>query len=122
MANQQDANFVQELSSGNTAEITEGSLAIKQSPELAVSEFGRWMVTDHTAFGSIFANIAQQAGLSLSAKPDSTQQANIDELSKLSGTDFDQAYIKGQVTDHQQVLALLQQEVSAGGDQNLINF
>jgi putative membrane protein len=122
MANQQDANFVQELSSGNTAEITEGSLAIKQSPELAVSEFGRWMVADHTALGSLFAKVAEKAGFSVSTEPNSTDQAKIDELAKLSGKNFDQAYVKEQVTDHKQVLALLQQEVSNGQDQGLVNF
>jgi putative membrane protein len=122
MANEQDANFVKELSAGNTAEITEGNLAIQKSPQLAVSEFGRWMVTDHTALGSIFAKVAEKAGYSVSTEPNEDQQAEINKLSNLSGKDFDKAYVKEQVTDHQQTLALLKQEVSNGEDQSLVSF
>jgi len=122
MANAQDATFVKELSSGNAAEITEGNLALKQSPEFAVKQFGLWMVTDHTFAGSFFANVAKLAGFSVSATPDPNHQAKIDQLSKLSGQAFDQAYGQEQVTDHQQTLALLQQEVSKGGDQGLVSF
>jgi putative membrane protein len=123
MANQQDASFVNQLGPANVAEITEGNLAIQRSPELAVSEFGRWMVTDHTALGSIFALVAKYAaGLTVPTQPTAAQQAEINALSKLSGQSFDKAYLANQVTDHQQVVALLNQEVAKGQNPGLVSF
>jgi putative membrane protein len=122
MANQQDATFVEKLGPANTAEITEGSLALQQSHNLAVSEFGRWMVTDHGALGPALEFLAQKAGLSVPTQPDDAEQAKIDELSKLSGSKFDQTYVTEQVADHQQALALLKEEVSKGEDPGLVSF
>jgi putative membrane protein len=122
MANQQDATFVEKLGPANTAEIIEGNIALQQSHYLAVNEFGRWMVTDHGALGPVLEFLAEKAGLSVPTQPDPTEQAKIDELSKLSGPKFDKAYVAEQVIDHKQALALLKEEVSKGEDPGLVSF
>src|SRR5215217_8199592 len=122
MANQHDATFVEKLGPANTAEIIEGKLALQQSHDLAVSEFGRWMVTDHGALGPVLEFLAGKAGLSVPTQPDQAEQAKIDELSKLSGPKFDERYVAEQVADHKQALALLKEEVSKGEDPRLVAF
>jgi putative membrane protein len=121
MANAQDVLFVNDAARSNLAEITEGNLALQRSPELAVSEFGRWMVTDHTAQSAMLANAAAQAGVPVPTALDPSHQAEVAKLSQLSGTTFDRAYLAEQVTDHQTTLALLQQEVANGQDPGLVN-
>jgi putative membrane protein len=122
VANEQDAMFVDQAAKSNLAEITEGKLAIQRSPELAVNEFGRWMVTDHNAQNAMLTKEASEAGLPVPKDLSPEQQAEVDKLSKLSGTDFDRAYLSAQVSDHKAALALLQQEVSRGEDPELIKL
>ena len=120
MANQQDVAFVQEAAQSNLAEITEGNLALQRAPEVSVRDFGARMVTDHTAQTAMLTSAATNAGIPVPTGLDPAHQAEATQLSQLSGTTFDRAYLADQVTGHQATLAFLRQEVAAGQDPGLV--
>ena len=58
------------------------------------------MVTDHGKAGQALAQIASRKGAMLPAQPTAAQQKEISRLAKLSGYEFDKAYVALMVKDH----------------------
>ena len=115
----QDRQFVLQASTGNLAEIAEGKLATSHTDNAAVQLFGRWMITDHAAVGAALQGIAQQLGISLPATLDTQHTQDLQNLKSQYGSGFDQVYAQAQVADHQQTLALFQQEAANGANPTL---
>jgi len=113
---EQDTSFVQFAAQSGLAEVQEGQLALAQTSNLAVSEFGRWMVTDHTANNAVLQNLAQQEGIPVPAAPSADQQAEIARLQSLPPDAFASAYSEGQVTDHANALMQFIKEATTGQD------
>jgi putative membrane protein len=63
-----------------------------------------------------------QKGVDVPAELASKDQKEVDKLSKLDGTSFDKAYLRGQVKGHETMLKLLQKEASSGKDADLKSF
>lgn len=120
MATQQDTSFAQAATQSNLTEIAEGTLAQSRATPLAVDEFGRWMVTDHTMQTGLLQLSATALGITLPTAPTAAQQSEIAALSALSGTPFSLQYLANQVADHDQTAALLTQEIQSGSDPTLI--
>jgi putative membrane protein len=116
----QDQSFVQMAASMNQLEIQEGNLAIKQG-DTASAEFGRWMVSDHTAAGSALAAIGQQDGFSVPTNLTSTQQQELNNLTN-AGSNFDTVYAADQVTGHVDAVMAFIKEAETGSDPSLVNF
>jgi putative membrane protein len=117
--NDQDRQFIAQANAGNLTEITAGRLALSNSDNTAVQVFGQWMATDHIAVSTLLNDIAKQLGVTTetSLTPEQTQE--IQSLRSQSGAEFDQLYAQGQVADHQQTLALFQQEIANGQNATL---
>jgi putative membrane protein len=121
--NQQDINFVQQAAMGGMTEVAEGQLAASKSGFLAVSEFGQWMVGDHSAMGATLTSLAEQEGVQVPMGLDAQHQAEIASLKSLSGDlQFSKAYIDDQVTGHEQTLMQFVQEANSGADPLLTTF
>lgn len=112
--NQQDRDFLREAGMGGRAEIEMGRLAMKNAADPAIQEFGRWMVTDHTAIDEALSRLAARLGVPPAEAIDRSDQATKERLQALSGAAFDREYIQLQVKDHQQAIALFEHEVRAG--------
>src|SRR4051812_1213536 len=117
--NDQDREFIAQAGAGNATEIAEGRLAMSNSDNIAVQVFGQWMATDHIVAGTVLSDIANQIGVPSDASPTPQQTQDIQSLRSQSGAAFDQLYAPGQVTDHQQTLALFQQETANGQNATL---
>ncbi|MFL5257874.1 MAG: DUF4142 domain-containing protein [Rhodopila sp.] len=111
-----DRQFVAQASSGNLAEIAEGKIAVSNSDNAGVQVFGQWMAANHIVVGTSLNDIAKQLGVSINNTLTPQQAQEIQNLRSQSGAAFDQLYAQGQVADHQQTLALFQQEATNGGN------
>jgi putative membrane protein len=80
------------------------------------------MVDDHTKANDELKSLASKNGWNLPADIGAKNQAEKDRLSKLSGADFDLAYIKHMVTDHKKDVAEFQKESNSAKDSDLKNF
>jgi len=113
---QQDDTFVQQAATSGLTEVAEGRIAASHTQNPAVSEFGRWMVADHTAMNNVLTAIAQQEEIPLPTAMTPEQQAEVNSLQRLTDPQFFQAYVTNQVNDHAQTLMQFIQETNTGED------
>jgi putative membrane protein len=118
----QDAAFLQQAQLSGLAEIGAGQVAIQNSSDPAVQEFGRWMATDHGALGNTLTALAQRLGVPLPTTLDPQHQSELNNLSSQTGRNFDHSYAAAQVQDHQDAVALFQREASAGQNAAVVSF
>jgi putative membrane protein len=108
--------FMAAAGASDLYEIQSSKLALDKSQNVAVKDFAKTMITDHTKTTQAVKDAAAQAGLT-APEPTLTpeQQAMIDKLQPLSGHEFDVAYAEQQLPAHQQAL-LLMTNYAANGD------
>jgi putative membrane protein len=111
-----DAAFYKKAAEGGIAEVNLGKLAQDKSPTPSVKEFGAMMVTDHTAANDKLKAIAERRNIKLPTSPSVGQLATNTKLEVLSGSAFDESYIKAMVEDHEEDIKLFQKEANSGQD------
>ena len=120
--NQNDRLFVYEATIGGKAEVEFGQLAEQKGRSQAVKDFGRQMVTDHGKANQQLMQLAQAANIPQPGQLDEEHKAMRAQLEKLGGAEFDLAYIRGQVGDHQKTAQLFEWEIGSGQDPQLKAF
>ena len=93
----------------NQVDIDAGKLALEISQTQTVKDFAQRMVTDHTGVNNSATELVTK--LNVTPQPNDTseqlQKGGVDNLAalrRLSGADFDKAYVDHEVTYHQSVL------------------
>lgn len=95
-----DYRFAKEAAYGGMLEVNLGNMAMANSRNAAVQQFGQHMAKDHGQAGQKLAQIAANKGATLPAELLSKQQKEVDRLAGLSGPDFDKAYVALMVKAH----------------------
>ena len=111
-----DRMFVSTALKGGMAEVQLGQLTLQKSNNEQVKQFAQKMIDDHTKLGDQMKPIAQQIGVEAPTKISKKDQKTMAKLQNLSGTAYDQAYIRDMVKDHKQDLSEFQSEASNGQD------
>jgi putative membrane protein len=117
-----DKKFMKEAAAGGLVEVELGKLATQKASSDEVKQFGQKMVDDHSKANEELKQVASRQNIPVPESLDSKQQARIDKLSKLSGPEFDKAYVKDMVKDHQKDVKAFQAEVQGGTDPNVRQF
>lgn len=117
-----DRTFVEKAAINGMAEVAMGKMAQDKGSSDAVKQFGARMVTDHTKANDELMQIASSKGVQPPADLDRKHKAESDKLSKLSGADFDRAYLKSQVAGHKDTASLLEKQSKSGRDADLKAF
>lgn len=117
-----DSKFVTEAAQGGMAEVELGRLAAEKASSADVKQFGQRMVDDHTKANDQLKQVAAQKNITLPAGVGSKNQAEIDRLSKLSGADFDHAYMHLMVQDHRKDVTEFRKQANNGKDADIKNF
>jgi putative membrane protein len=117
-----DKRFVREALQGGMAEVEMGKLATEKASSDDVKKFGQRMVDDHTKAGDQLKQIASQKGIVVPQKLSPKDEMTKERLSKLSGDQFDKAYMSDMVKDHTQDVADFQKEANSGADSDVKNF
>jgi putative membrane protein len=117
-----DTTFAVKAAVGGMAEVALGKMAAAKGADQQVKDFGNMMVMDHSKANAELKGIAQSKNLLLPAGLDAEHQAKSDSLSKLSGKEFDRAYVNFMVEGHKKTLGLMQSEASNGKDAELKAF
>jgi putative membrane protein len=97
-----DADFAVKAANGGMAEVAMGQLAQTNAMNQSVKEFGSMMVKDHGEAGDKLKQIAGQKNITLPATLGDKEQKRLEDLQKKTGKDFDKAYVKLMVDDHQE--------------------
>jgi putative membrane protein len=95
-----DKTFITKAIQGNLAEVDMGKLAQKQGGSQGVRDYGMTLQQDHSAALQKAKAAAKAAGVTPPSAPSSQQKADYDHLAKMSGPQFDRAFLEHMVKDH----------------------
>jgi putative membrane protein len=104
------------------AEIQTGRLAVSQGASESVRQFGQRMIDDHTRTSQQLMQLAYAAGFTPPQTLDAKHQAAAAKLGRLTGAEFDRAYMKQMVKDHQEAVSLYQRQSTRGTIPDLRSF
>lgn len=121
-ASSSDEKFVMKAAEGGKAEVELGQLALQKASDEKVKQFAQRMVDDHTKANEQLQQVAQKENIALPTQIDPEAQRAKERLSKLSGQEFDRAYMRFQLKDHQKDVAEFKREASSGKDPEVKNF
>jgi putative membrane protein len=108
----EDREFLTKAIQAGVAEVEISQLALEKSQNEQVREFAERMVQDHTAANQRLLSLAEAGGNSPPTEMDQKHQAMLQQLSQLSGEEFDRQYMQGQVQDHQAAVKLFGSEAT----------
>jgi putative membrane protein len=111
-----DAAFFKSAAANGIAEIEAGRLAESKGSSQRVKDFGAMMVREHSAANETLQTLAKAKNVGLSFDSNVGRMAAKAMLEVLSGSLFDQSYIKNQISAHRQAIALLKKEIDSGLD------
>jgi putative membrane protein len=96
-----DKKFVMKAAMGGMAEVAGGQTASTQATNADVKAFGSQMVTDHSKANDELKTLATTKGLALPSETDDEHRKSLASIAKKTGKDFDKAYMKDMVEDHE---------------------
>jgi putative membrane protein len=114
--NRPDEKFLKDFAQANAAEVETGKIAQEKAQNAEVKAFAKHMVDDHSKTIGKVESIASKANVDVKAKPDLIQKAKATLLENRDGANFDAAYMKAMVNDHEKVVEMLQKEIREGQD------
>jgi putative membrane protein len=117
-----DNTFVMKAAEGGMAEVKLGTLAKEKASDPAVKSFGQQMVDDHSKANDELKTVASSKGITLPTDVSAKDKAEYDRLSKLSGAEFDKAYMRLMVSDHRTDVNEFQKESQHGTDSDVKAF
>jgi len=117
-----DIKFADKALIGGMTEVGLGKLALMRTSNQKIRDFAHMMVADHGKANTELIEIAKKEKITLPANLDAGHQRKADSLDKMSGTDFDQAYIDAMIDGHKKALSLMQNEATNGKDTSLRAF
>jgi putative membrane protein len=120
--NNQDRLFAQLATAGGLAETEFGKMTAGKAKTDVVRQFASMMIRDHDDAKAKLKTLVGDARIPIPTALDPDHQAVRDQLAKLSGAAFDEAYIKAQIVEHQKTAQLLAWEISMGEDAKLQQF
>ncbi len=109
----QDKQFLMTAAQSDYTEMTFSKLALQKSSNPQVKMYAQKMIDDHTKLEQQMKPIADQMGVTPPTSLDSSHQQQYDQLSSLSGMDFDKQYMSAMDTDHHASLDSFKSEESS---------
>ena len=101
IVDKQSLMFAATAASIGLTEIELGKLAIKNGVDKRIKNFGAMMIKDHAKANTKLEVIARAKKISLPDTITFAEQSRVAALAKSNGKDFDKAYMKAMVIDHE---------------------
>jgi len=117
-----DRKVLKDATMGALIQVALGKLAVEKGSKDAVKQFGQKMIDDYSKASDELKQVAEAGHVTVPDAVDSKHQSRVDKLAKLSGAEFDKAYIKDQLKYHQQNVRELQEEAQYGSVAEVRNF
>jgi putative membrane protein len=114
-----DHTFATKAAEGGLAEVEFATLAKDKASNADVKSFAQTMYDDHSKANDELKKIAADKGITLPTSLNAKDKATHDRLSKLSGAEFDKAYMKDMVADHRADVNEFRRESTSGSDPEL---
>jgi putative membrane protein len=111
----QDRTFMENASKGGMMEVHMGHLGLERGSSDGVKSFAKRLIDDHTKGNQELQGLAKQKGVMLPADNPGMPAA----LTTKTGKDFDQAFAKMGVEDHEKDIKEFEKEASSGSDPDI---
>jgi putative membrane protein len=121
-ASSADQAFVRKAAMGGLAEVELGRLAQQKASSDEVKQFASRMVQDHSKSNDELKQVASAKGIEVPSALDMKHKNDYDRLNKLSGAEFDRAYMSHMVDDHRKDVADFKKEADSGKDADIKSF
>lgn len=110
-----DRDWIEDQLEDGQAEINLAQLATERATDPQVKEFAQMMVKDHQAAADELKQAASAANVQVNAPAelDNDHKDLHEDLSKLSGRDFDRKYIDAMVDEHQEAVNELEKKTDS---------
>jgi len=111
--------FVTNAAISDMYEIQAGQIAQKKGQSAGVKDFGKMMVTEHTAMSNEMKPLVTATGKTPPTGLDDRRKGLIDNLNAAGPADFDKVYLSQQEAAHSEALTLMQGYADHGDDAGL---
>src|SRR5271157_3836506 len=95
-----DARFLRYAATDGLFHVEAGKLAVQSASSEDVKKFAQHAVEHHSQINDELMNLASTKGVTLPKKISKKEREALDRLGKLSGPDFDKAYLEMEMKDH----------------------
>lgn len=117
-----DKEFLEEAAKGGMIEVAMAGLAKRKASDPGVKDFAQEMEQHHTAANQQLRELAKSVGTTLPENMGEEHQKMIDELAKLSGTEFDRSFMDHIVIHHKEDLKVFKREAMEGDNPSVKSF
>ncbi|MDQ6705925.1 MAG: DUF4142 domain-containing protein [Acidobacteriota bacterium] len=117
-----DRQFIERAVMRGLTQIEIGKLAMDKATKDSVKQFAQKIVDDRAKLDRDLARIAGKQGYAVPGSLDSRHQTRLDKLAKLSGEEFDRAYLKDQAKSQERDVQAFEWEAQSGTDAQLKAF
>lgn len=114
--------FIQKAATGGKAEVELAKIAAEKAQHPEVRQFAEQMIQDHTRANENLKKVAQKEGAQVPQELDPEHKQTLERLQKLSGEEFDRAYMEQQVKEHEKTVQMFEQQVKGGKDPEVKAF
>lgn len=119
---EEDHEFIRKAADDELIDLELSKLALRKSTNPAVKKFGQTMINDHGKTLEQLKAIASRKGLTLPGSPEGDVKATIARLAKLSGNQFDNAYMAEMLKNHKKDIEEFREISSASRDNDIKSF
>lgn len=117
-----DTTFLQRAAEANAAEVKIGQAAQTRATASDVKAFADRMVEDHSASNREVDALAKKKDVAVTAAPDAAHLIRIGNLQKLRADQFDRAYVRLMIEDHEAGARLFEQAARDAVDADVRKF
>jgi len=117
-----DLSFISDAAQGGMAEVALGKLAQQRASDPQVKRFGEQMAQDHGKANEQLMALAAAKGVTPPAAPSRAQERDAQRLAKLSGAEFDRAYMEHMVDDHKKDVSAFRKASKSAADAEVKAF
>ena len=108
--------FMTEAARGGMAEVELSRTAQTKAQNADVKAFAQKMVQDHSNANTELKQLAAKKNVTLPTEMDAAHKTMSESMAKLTGAEFDKAYVDAMVADHEKSVALFQTQANSGTD------
>jgi putative membrane protein len=117
-----ERQFLMEAAQDSMLEIELGKLAQERASNPEVKEYGERMVEDHSKALEKLKETASDLKVTIPSELQAKHKSTVDRFSKLSGEEFDRAYMKHMVQDHKKAVNLFEKTAKNAQNAEVKNF
>ncbi len=114
-----DQIFANAVAQQSMTEVELGKLAASNAANEDVKAYAVQMTESNTKVNQRLKRVAAKGNVTISAALDAKSQSRVDKLAKLTGADFDRAFVKDQIQSGEKNLRAYEQELQNGADVGL---